>query len=58
MADLKHFSLKDKLIRYTKVFVELYNWRNYEQVYKIYRMIKIKKIRILTIENFCNIDDF
>lgn len=34
IANPKLFTLKNKLIIYIKVFVELYNRKNYEQVYE------------------------
>lgn len=55
VADLKQFTLKSKLIIYIEAFIELYNQRNYRQVHRIYKIIKLKKISTLTIENSLNL---
>ena len=51
MADLEQFTPKGKPITYIRALVELYNWRNRGQVYKIYGMVKLEKIRALIVEN-------
>lgn len=51
VADPKQITAKDKPITHTWVFVEFYNYKNYGQVYEIYRMIKLKKMCILTAYN-------
>ena len=56
MANPERFTSKSKLVTYTSVFVELYNWKNGEQIYKIYGIIEFKKMRALTTENFYNLD--
>lgn len=47
---LDRFTAKNKLITYIRAFVELYNWKNREQVYKIYRMVELEKWRFLTVK--------
>ncbi len=42
------FTDKSKLITYIRAFVKLYNWRNHGQVYEIYRMIELEKMRTST----------
>ena len=55
LADPERFTPKGKPITYTEVFVELYNWKNRGQVYKIYGMVELEKIRALTAENLCKL---
>ena len=55
VADPERFTFKSKPVTYTRVFVELYNWKNNRQVYKINKMIELKKICTSTIENFRNL---
>ena len=55
MADSKQFTLKGKPVTYTRAFVELYNWKNHGQVHEIHKMIKLEKMRALTVENLCNL---
>ena len=43
VANLERFTAKNKLITYTKVFVELYKQRNHGQVHKIYGMVELDK---------------
>lgn len=54
MIDIEWFIFKGILITYIRAFVEFYKWKNYGQVYDIYRMIKLEKIHVLTLENFDN----
>ena len=54
MADLEQFTFKSKPVKYIGAFVELYNWKNYEQIYIIHAMIKFEKMRVSTTENSCN----
>ena len=56
MADPERFTLKGKPVIYTGAFVELYNWKNYEQVYEINGMIEFKKMHALTIKNLRNLN--
>lgn len=49
MANLKRFIFNAKLIIYTQIFVKYYKWKNYRQIYKIYGIIKLKKMRVLII---------
>ncbi len=56
MADPERFTPKDRPIIYTRVLVELYNWRNRGQVYEIYGIIKLKKICASIAENPRNLD--
>ena len=51
VADLKCFILKDKLVIYTKTFIEPYNWKNHKQIYEIYMIIKFKKLNTLITKN-------
>ena len=55
MADPEQFTPKNKLVTYTGVFVELYKWNNRGQVYEIYEMVELEKMRALTAENPCNL---
>ena len=55
VADPERFTPKGKPVTYTGAFVELYNWRNSGQVYKIHGMIELEKMRALTAENPCNL---
>lgn len=43
------------LVTYIRASVELYNWKNREQVHKIYGMVKFKKMCVLTTENSRNL---
>ena len=58
MADPKRFIFKGKSVTYTGAFVEFYNWRNCKQVYEIYEMIELEKMRALTIENPRNLGTY
>ena len=51
VADPKRFTPKSKPVTYTRIFVELYNWRNGRQVHKIHGMIDLEKMRALTAED-------
>lgn len=55
MANSKRFTPKNKLVIYTVTFVELDNQRNCGQIYEIYGIIELKKIRILTKDNSPNL---
>lgn len=54
IADLEQFTVKSKPIIYTKVFIKLYNGKNRGQIHEIYRIVKLKKLYILTAKNTCN----
>lgn len=54
MVDLKKFTLKNKPITYTGIFIELYNKRNREHVYEMYRIIELEKLYALTAKNLCD----
>ena len=56
MADAECFIPKDKPVSYIGVFIKLYKWKNHAQVYEIHRMVKLKKMRTLTMENPRNLD--
>lgn len=56
IINLEWFTLKDKLVIYTDAFIELYNAKNLRQVHEIYRMIELKKMYTLTVENLRNLD--
>lgn len=56
VADLERCTLKSKLIIYIEAFIELYNQRNYRQVYGMYGIIKLEKISTLTVKNSPNLD--
>lgn len=58
MADLKQFTLKDKPVKYTEAFIELYNQKNHDQIHKIYRMIELEKMFASTIKNFYNLNTY
>ena len=55
VADLEWFTPKSKPVIYIGALVELYNWRNYRQIYKIYKMIELEKMHALITENPCNL---
>ena len=55
VANPEQFTSKYKLVTYTGTFVELYNWRNRGQVHEIHVMIKLEKMRALTVENLRNL---
>ena len=55
VADLERFTPKNKPVKYTGAFVELYNWRNSGQVHEIYRMIELEKMRALTADDLRNL---
>lgn len=56
MADLKWFTLKNKLIIYFEALIEFYNWKNHGHIYEIYKMVKFEKMHILTVKNLFNLD--
>lgn len=58
VADLELFILKNNLIIYTKAIFEVYNWNNYRQVHKIYKVIELEKMLILTIKNYRNLSAY
>lgn len=43
---------------YTEVFVEIYNWRNYELVYKTHRIVEFEKYLILKEKNSLNFNAY
>lgn len=51
VVNLERFIIKSKSIIYIEVFIEIYNQRNYEKVYQIYKMIELEKLCILTTHN-------
>ncbi len=55
VADPEWFTPKSKLVTYTEVLVELYNWRNHGQIHEIYGMIKLEKMRVSITENSHNL---
>ena len=58
IADPKRFTLKNKLVTYTRAFVKLYNLRNLGQVHKIHGIVEIEKIDTLIAENSCNLGTY
>lgn len=58
IADPERFTLKDQLVTYIGIFVELYNWRNHKQVYEIHGMIKLEKIYALITKNPRNLGTY
>lgn len=58
MTDSKQFTFKNKPITYSEAYIDLYNWKNYGQVYKIYKIIELKKMRILIAKNLHNFDTY
>ena len=55
VADPKWFTLKYKPVTYTGALVELYKWKNHEQIHKISMMIEFKKMHTLITKNLCNL---
>lgn len=55
IIDPKQFTPKNKLVLCTGIFVKFYNWKSYQQVYEIYRIIKFEKMYISIIKNYCNL---
>lgn len=53
IADPELFSIKNKLITYTRVFVDFYNQRNCKQVYKIPRIVELESWHTSTTQNIC-----
>ncbi len=51
VADPERFTLKGKPITYTGALVELYKLRNRGQVYEIYGMIELEKMRASIAKN-------
>ena len=43
VADQDRFTAKGKPITYTGAFVQLYKWRNREQVYEIHGIVEFEK---------------
>lgn len=43
IVDLKQFIVKNKLIIYTRAFIELYISKNYSQVYEIHEIVELEK---------------
>lgn len=46
---------KGKPITYTRVFVELYKYKNHGQVHKIHKIVEFEKWHVSMAENFHNI---
>ena len=55
VVDPEQFTPKDKPVIYTGAFVELYIWKNSEQVHEIHKIIELEKMRTLTMENSRNL---
>lgn len=55
MADPEKFIFKSKPVTYTEAFVKFYNKMNHRQVYKLYKIIELVKLRILITKKFCNL---
>ena len=55
VADPERFTPKSKSVIYTGTINKIYNWKNDEQVHKIWKMIDFEKICALTIENLRNL---
>ena len=55
IVDPKRFTAKNKLITYTRAFVELCKWKNRGQVYKIHEMIELDKWHVSMAENLRNL---
>lgn len=51
VADPKQFILESELVTYIGVFVELYYWRNHEQIHELHGMMELGKMHALTAEN-------
>lgn len=56
IANVEWVTLKNKLVTYNRAFVRLYNQKNHKQIYEIYEMIELDKMRTLTVENPRNLD--
>lgn len=54
VVDLQQLDQKRKLVMYTRVFVELYNWRSRRLVHETYEIVKLEKYTILRAENCLN----
>lgn len=58
MTILEQFTIKGKSAVYIGVFIELYHWKNFRQVYEIYKIIELKKIYDLTMKNLYSLDAY
>lgn len=56
VADPERFTTKSQPIIFTKAFVKLYNWGNFKQIHKIYKMVRLQKWRASTAKNPRNFD--
>lgn len=56
VADPEQLNGKKKLVMYTGVFVEVYNWRNRRLVYETHGMVELEKYPISRTENSLNLD--
>lgn len=54
IVNSKCFTIKDKLITYTEVFIKLYNQRNLKQIYEIYKIVKLEKQYTFILKNAYN----
>ena len=48
ITDPEQFIAKNKLVTYTRAFIELYKLRKHGQVYEIYGIVKLEKWRAST----------
>lgn len=55
MVDSEQFTLKGKLVLYTRSSIELYNSRNNKQVHRMHGMIQLENMYALIMQNFCNL---
>lgn len=55
VVDTQQLDQKEKPVRYTKRFVEIYNWHSRGLVHKTQRMIELKKYPISKVKNLMNL---
>ena len=56
VANTQQLNRKKKLVIYTRVFVEIYNWCSRRLVHKTYGIVKLEKYPISRTENSLNLD--
>ena len=55
IADPQQLDQKNKLVMYTRAFVEFYNWCSKRLVYKTHEIVELEKNPISKAENFLNL---
>lgn len=56
VANPERFTPKNKPVIYTRILVELYNWKNCGQVHEIYGIIELEKMHTLIAKSSYNLD--